>query len=120
MNDKQIENLLKECRFPEPPTGMRERVLHRAGRELTHSRPRLLTWKSALVCAGVLIILVSNCMNFACEKKLAAMTGSGNSSISTTVSKSNLLANRREMERLLADAGVLAPSAAMLRKGGIL
>ena len=78
MKDKQIEELLRESWQPEPPKGMRARVLNRARREL---RPRwfffprlsLPRWQSAFALAAAVTVLACGISNSVRETRLAAL-----------------------------------------------
>jgi hypothetical protein len=78
MEDKQIEELLRESWQPEPPDGMRKRVMNRARREL---RPRwfflprlaLPRWQAAFALAAAVIMLACGISNSARENRLAAL-----------------------------------------------
>ncbi len=77
MNDDRIEELLRKSWPPEPPTGMRERVLGRAAQELKDASPRsalAARWKLALASLGVLVILLTNVSDHARQARLSAAT----------------------------------------------
>ncbi|MEN6356912.1 MAG: hypothetical protein ABFD83_07500 [Armatimonadota bacterium] len=64
MDDRQIEDMLRKSWQPEPPNGMRERVITKAKLELTkHRQERSLgvmrLWKTALVAAIVLFVIIA-------------------------------------------------------------
>ena len=101
MNDDRIEELLRKSWSPEPPVGMRERVLRRAGRELEHSAPRpawTARWKLALASLGVLVILVTNVSDFARQARLSAATNG----VVSSVTGRSLPWRKHQIEILLA------------------
>ena len=118
MDDRRIEEMLRESWKPEPPDGMRERVLRRARGELAHSRQPVLgmsRWKFALASLGLLVILLANISDHARQIRLSAtMHGSPLTKMTAPYTvKGDLLAWRREIQRSL----VLAPTGAGLVNG---
>ena len=81
MDDNRIEDLLRKSWQPEPPEGMRGRVLERAGSELHRRRFRLMwpvlpRWQVGLAAASLLVVLVCGISNSARESRLAALENS--------------------------------------------
>ena len=104
MNDKLIEQKLRESFSPEPPAGMRERVLGRAGQELSPAQSRMrapwfMNWRLAMATAGVLVVLTGNVSEYCRGARLAALSGSGSSPQSHGISIPD---RAREIHCLLA------------------
>lgn len=104
MNDKLIEQKLRESFSPEPPAGMRERVLGRAGQELSPAQSRMrapwfVNWRLAMATAGVLVVLTGNVSEYARDARLAALTNSGSAVHSRGLSIPD---RAREIDCLLA------------------
>lgn len=81
MEDKQFEELLRESWEPEPPDGMRERVMNRAQAELGRRTfqfpwPEMPRWQVGLALTGVLILLVCGMSSISRETRLAALESS--------------------------------------------
>ena len=78
MENREIEELLRESWQPEPPEGMRERVMNRARREL-HRRtflfpwPALPRWQAGFAVAGLAVFIACGVSNMARENRLAAL-----------------------------------------------
>lgn len=108
MDDRQIENMLRDSWDPQPPDGMRERVLRRAQEQSARSRsgrPILGTarWKLALAGLGIAVVLLGNISDYARQSRIAQMMD-GVSSTGVAVGERSLLEQRREIEKLLAQA----------------
>jgi hypothetical protein len=112
MDDKRIEDMLRESWTPMEPEGMRDRVLRCSRQELPcnphHvSRGRLRSavpyWKAGLVALGVLIILLSNVAESARQNRISAMTfGSGTAD--TSMCRESPFTRKLEMEKYYAQA----------------
>lgn len=77
MNDSKIEYLLRQSIDPQPPDGMRERVLRNARLQLKQ-QPRwrvLLGWKPVLVLLTLLVIMMSSVDEHARNVRLSALIG---------------------------------------------
>lgn len=111
MNDKHIEDILRESWSPEPPDGLRERVLSKGREELLRDRDpgrqRWFTWRVALVGAGVAILLVTNLMNISTESQVAQMLQETRSERFTTVAQRPVTLGewRRSMDEILLSNG---------------
>lgn len=108
MDDKHVENMLRDSWDPQPPDGMRERVLRRAHEQSARSRsarPILGTarWKLALAGLGIAVVLLGNIADYARQSRMAQMMD-GVSAARAAVGKRSLLEQRREIEKLLAQA----------------
>ena len=80
MDDKRIEDMLRESWQPQPPEGMRERVLGRANREVERGSRRTwfpLGWRTALATLGVFVIVLSVISDSARQSRLAALANGG-------------------------------------------
>jgi hypothetical protein len=78
MDDRRIEDLLRESWKPEPPDGMRERVMERAKPELTRGwfwfpRFSIPRWQLGFAAAVLLIVAGLSVSNSAREARLAAL-----------------------------------------------
>lgn len=102
MDDKRIEEMLRESWATQPPDGMRERTLRRARAELRRRRrPAILQWKPLLASLAVLILLATGISDHCRQSRLSLMVGSSPSKI-VMPPEGNWLKWRREMERSLA------------------
>lgn len=103
MDDKRIEETLRESWKPEMPDGMRERVL-RAARQglLSAHRPRLRfpRWKPLLAGIAIVIVLSTSIANHQVETRLAALTD-GHPAM-TAPADGGFLRHRCEIARMLA------------------
>ncbi|MCL5103053.1 MAG: hypothetical protein M1133_02910 [Armatimonadetes bacterium] len=110
MNDHQIEDMLRRSWRPEPPDGMRDRVLRRARAELAKPKPGrvfgMSRWKLALTGIGIAIVIFTNVSDSVRQSHLSAMI-SGNTP-AATLAKGNgsIFETRREIERMLAQSPV--------------
>jgi len=107
MNDDRIEELLRGTWQPEPPEGMRGRVLARA-REETARRRRFdfswtLGWKPALAALGIVIVLLANMDDNRREARVMAMVG-GSSDLRALTPNGDYLRMRHELDAVLASA----------------
>jgi len=78
MDDKQIENLLRESWKPDPPDGMRERVLRNSRQALAkeqsgRSLGLISHWRFALLGMSILLILLMNLSDYSRERRLSAI-----------------------------------------------
>ena len=84
---------------PEPPDGMRERVLRKA---LEKKSPKAAKWRFALAAIGIFIVLVMNFLNFRVQARITAMTGGGTDMVpSLTIAR--ILEHMRDMDKAFAD-----------------
>lgn len=73
MDDKRIEDMLRDSWQPEPPGGMRDRTLRLARKELAGRQSRILgisRWKLALAALGIAIVLLTNAANSRVDKRI--------------------------------------------------
>ncbi len=78
MDDKRIEQLLRDSWSPEPPDTMRERVLARARQQTAQRRAPffgLRRWQAALVAASLLLVLSAGLSDHARQVRLASVRG---------------------------------------------
>jgi hypothetical protein len=105
MDDKRIEDMFRESRQPEPPDGMRDRVLRAARQELVRSRRpgiHLLRWKPLLASLAALIVLLTNIADQHVQTRLAVLTdGHSKTNITAPVNR-DFLRQRREIADMLA------------------
>lgn len=102
MDDKHIEDLLRESWSPCPPDGMRDRILRNSRSELARNRhPKLHTnWKFALVTLSVFIVLATDISDYARQNRLSNMVGGPPSG--AQVSPTNLRERQRYFSELMA------------------
>ncbi len=105
MEDKRIEELLRESWNPEPPDGMRDRVLNRARRELTRPLFWFPRWQAACVSAALAVVLACNLMAAAQESRIAALVQSDGSAPRVVVARgaAALSHSRAQIHALLRD-----------------
>ena len=107
MDDRRLEELLRDSWSPLPPEGMRERVLRRSREELARRRPRiawLVGWKPALAAVAVLFVLMMNISDYATSRRIAALTDGVTTKITAPAGPDTMLRQRMEMAELLAQA----------------
>lgn len=105
MNDKRIEEMLKENWSPNPPDGMKERILRRSREEIArkHSRVFLVAnWKPVLAAVAALLVILTNVSDYRCQTRISAMMNDPSQQIAAPISADSLLEQRRRMEELLA------------------
>lgn len=76
MDDRRIEDMLRESWQPEPPDGMRDRTLRLARKELSNKQTRILgisRWKLALVAFCIAIVLLTNAANSRVDNRIDAI-----------------------------------------------
>lgn len=103
MDDKRIEEMLRESLSPSDETMVR--VERRARQEL-HSRQtrpafRFFALKPMLAAAAILVIIFGNISDYHCRAEIIVMTNGADSKITAPLNANNLLAQRRQMEKLL-------------------
>lgn len=106
MKDDRIEELLRGAWQPEPPEGMRGRVLMRSREQLARRRPNLrwmLGWKPALAALGIAIVLFTHIEDNRRAARMTAMVG-GSSGISAPAPDGDYFTAWREMDDMLARA----------------
>lgn len=110
MNDKRIEDMLRKSWSPEPPEGMRDRVL-RGSRQKNGDGCRrfqfTLTWRGALVGLGLVLVFVANTSDGTTQSRLTEMTHAGPTSSCALVAQSPLTLGqwRRGVDELLSRSG---------------
>jgi len=103
MDDKRMEGMLRESWSPEPPDGMRERVLRRARAELGQpTRPAIFQWKPLLATLAIVIVLLTNISDQCRQSRLAAMTDGFSHQRMTAPQGGYWLQRRKEIEKSLA------------------
>jgi hypothetical protein len=74
VDDKRTEEMLRESWQPQPPDGMRERVLGRSREEPAPRRAWFaFSWRTAFAAVGILIICLSFISDSARQSRLAAL-----------------------------------------------
>ena len=113
MNDKQIEDVLRESWSPEPPDGLRARVLRGSRTELLHKQARSarpwFTWRMALTGLGIAVVLVTNISDRVTQSRVAEIANPRPSSASSMVAQGPVTLGqwRRNMDQFLSSDGSL-------------
>ena len=102
MNDKQIEELLKESWSPRPSEGMRERVLRRSREELRQSRPTKVGWRPVFATIAIVMIFATGISDHCRQMRLARMMDGASPKMSAPFDPSSLVKQRKQIESLLA------------------
>lgn len=107
MNDKRIEDILKQSWNPEPNDGMRERVLSRAKEIAGRKRMPLIfrQWKTAFAVVGLAIVIFTNVSDNARQDRMTAIMG-GSNEINVPFYKKRLL-ELRDLQAQVPDDGWL-------------
>ena len=100
MDDRQIEQILRESCSPQMPDGMRERVLSKSFNELPHrpsSRWSLIAsrWKPILISASVLFILVADMSDMLVQEQLTKDIGKTPANM--TITADSILSWQKEL-----------------------
>lgn len=116
MDDRRIEETLRELWRPEPPEGMRERVLRRSRQELERRRDSRTVWrfalrKSAFAALALAVVLAVNVSDHYRQERMSALT----QATYAEALPGGLLRQRRDMEKLLAQ---YAPDYRPVENGG--
>ena len=106
MDDRRIEEMLKESLSPSDETMVR--VERRARQELSRKRAGrwIANWKTVLASIAILIIIFGNISDYRCRAEIIAMTNGADSKITAPLNADSLLAQRRQMEELLTQLPV--------------
>ena len=103
MDDKRIEELLRESWSPKPPEGMRERVLRRSREELRQTRPTRIGWRPIFATIAIVMVLGTGISDHCRQVRLAElMDGASPTKMSAPFDPSSLLKQRQQIESLLA------------------
>lgn len=105
MDDKRMEETLRESWQLETPDGMRERVLRSARQGLLSAnspRVRVPRWKPLLAGIAVAIVLSTSIANYQVEARLAALTDGHPTTSITSPAGDGFFRHRREIARMLA------------------
>ena len=106
MDDKRIEDMLRKSWSPQPPDGMRERILRQSRVELRKSSKSTIwgvsRWKFALASLAVAIVVICNVSDHQCSVRIAEMTGSSYSNGMPLPPGKTYFEMKREMNQLLA------------------
>lgn len=110
MNDRPLEDMLRNVWRPEPPNGMRDRVLRHARMELAKPKPGrvfgISRWRLALVGIGLAIVIFTNVSDSVRQYHLSAMISGDTPAATVARGKSSIFETRREIERMLAQSPV--------------
>jgi len=127
MDDKHIEDMLRDSWSPEPPEGMRERVLGRAREELLARKAGrglrgINGWKLAFASLALFAILVSNLVEYARQERLAAMMDGVTRPQVTVLTYGNrcasLLASSADLDECIAVSPTRGRLLNLLERGG--
>jgi len=106
MDEKRIEDMLRKSWSPQPPDGMRERILRQSRVELHKSSKTTIwgasRWKFALVSLAVAIVVICNISDHQRSVRIAKMTGSSYSDGMPLPAGKTYFEMKREMKELLA------------------
>lgn len=112
MDDKRIEDMLKEGWKDAEPAGMRDRILRRCREEASlrsrrHPLAFLLGWKPALAGLALLIIMASSLYDGSCQNRIALMMDMPDA-ISTPYAICGIdsINSKFQLDRLLASQSV--------------
>jgi hypothetical protein len=110
MDDSKIEELLRESWQPEPPDGMRDRVMGRAQHELNRRTlrfPRISIprWQAGLAVACLVLLLACGISDSARESRIASLESSNAPRIRVLMAQRPLTLGegRAQLYRLLRD-----------------
>lgn len=113
MDDKRIEDMLRESWQPEPPEGMRDRVLRKrrqAVRETAPTSPHgWFSWRVALAGLGVTIVIATGLADRGTQARLARIAGERSLANSAMIARRpcTLGSWRAGMTCLLSDTEVI-------------
>ena len=107
MNDKRIEEMLKDSWSPNPPDGMKERILRRSREEIARKHASRWTfcianWKPVMAAIAILLVIITNISDYRCQERISAMMDGSPQRITAPISADSLLARKHRMEELLA------------------
>ena len=102
MDDRNIEEMLRRSWQPEPPEGMRERVLRRSRQEIARRSGKRPIWGfvrpgPVFAAIALAIVLLANVSDYYRQGRLCAMTQCADAG----AIPGDLLRQRRDMEKLL-------------------
>ena len=83
MDERQIETILKKSWSPEPPEGMKARILRRARAGTERSWFGINRWKLALAGGWLVIVILSGALDQARQTRVIAMVSGGKSANTT-------------------------------------
>ena len=108
MEDKQFEEMLRESWSPEPPEGMRERVLRRSRRELPARSRRplfgMFRWRPMLAVTAVVLILLMGVSEHQRGQRLTALLDTPPAGEDVPDFNKSLRDHRLQMLTLMASA----------------
>jgi len=104
MDDRKIEELLKESWSPRPPDGMGENVLRRARAEGGRSWFAVNRWKLAFACGWLIVVLLAGALNRTQEARITGMVLGGKSPGISAPAPMDMDQWRRNIEGLLVMA----------------
>jgi hypothetical protein len=102
MEDKKIEELLRESWSPRPPDGMRERVLRRSREEIARTRPSYLGWRPVFATIAILMVFATGISDHFRQERLSRLMDGASPKMSAPFDPSSLLKQRQQIESLLA------------------
>lgn len=108
MDDKRIEDLLRDSCRSNMPGGMKDRVMRAARQELAHQRrPRVASrWRPALAALALAIVLLMNIADLRLQSRLQALTDGMPAHNMTTPVLPGILKLHHEMAGMLAQVPV--------------
>ena len=102
MEDKRMEELLRQSWQPKPPEGMRERVLRRSREEFRRSRWAKVGWRPVFATIAILMVLSTGISDHCRQIRLAQLMDGASPKMSAPFDPSSLLKQRKQIESLLA------------------
>jgi len=102
MEDKRVEELLRESWSPRPPDGMRERVLRRSREEIRQTRPTRIGWRPIFATIAIVMVLGTGISDHCRQMRLANLMDGASPKMSAPFDPSSLLKQRQEIASLLA------------------
>lgn len=112
MEDRRIEDLLRQSWNPEPPEGMRERVLRRGREELSRKRCHWwgmspFTWKLVFASVGVVLVVFSFVAEVVRESRIHSLSnGLPPARVICTEHPGNLLERRKSIDYYIVIASL--------------
>ena len=102
MEDKKVEELLRQSWSPTPPDGMRERILRRSREEFRRSRWAKVGWRPVFATIAILMVLSTGISDHCRQIRLAQLMDGASPKMSAPFDPSILLKQRQEIASLLA------------------
>jgi len=103
MDDKHIEDLLRNTLRATPPDGMWDRTLRLARQQrAVRPTPRTSRWTVTLAALSIVIIVLTSVSECRREERIATLIGGRSGAVSSPVADRSFLKMRRETSDVLA------------------